>query len=92
MCMILEIILTIVAWRKGWRWLALLPMGVGGGIGALIGLGIGLSGASQSQLQSAMPVFLIFDIIAVVVLIVMICKPRTLPTPPKDGSSLGLGQ
>ena len=29
MLFIAEIILTVVAWRKGWRWQALMPLGIG---------------------------------------------------------------
>lgn len=90
MCLILEIVLTIVAWKKGWRWLALLPVCICLVFGLLFGLMLAASGMSQSQLKDMMPVIMIGDVIAIIVLIVMIFKPRTLPPPPKDGSSLGL--
>lgn len=44
MLLILEVILTIFAWRKGWKWLALLPVGIVLILGLLIGFSIGISG------------------------------------------------
>jgi hypothetical protein len=37
MLLIAEIILTIFAWRAGWKWLALIPVGVAFLIGFIIG-------------------------------------------------------
>ena len=70
MILIIEIILTIVAWNKGWKAKALLPMGICLAIGILIGMIIGSVGVTSVPLG-----LIVFDIAAVVVLIVMICKP-----------------
>lgn len=35
---LIEIILTVIAWNRGWRWKALIPIGIGFFIGVLIGL------------------------------------------------------
>jgi len=65
MLLIAEIILTIFAWRAGWKWLSLLPVG----IAFAIGLAIGASGGEIS----AGVIFV--DIAAVIALIIMLVKP-----------------
>lgn len=69
--LILEIILTIIAWRKGWKWLSLVPMAMPIIIGFFTGVGIGLSGGSVDEIPGFM---IIFDIIAVIALIIMCFK------------------
>jgi hypothetical protein len=71
MLLIAEIILTIFAWRKGWRWYALLPLAIAFGIGFFMGIGIGASGGDISTVKG---IGIIFDILAVIVLIVMCVK------------------
>lgn len=46
--LIIEIILTICAWKNGWRWLSLLPIGIGMSISFFIGFGVGLAGGDVS--------------------------------------------
>jgi uncharacterized membrane protein YfcA len=73
--LILEIILTIFAWRKGWRWLALLPMGIALLVGFSIGIGIGANGGDPSSVGFG-AVFI--DIIAIIALIIMVAtKPKS---------------
>ena len=71
MLLILEIILTVFAWRKGWRWLALLPIGIGILIGFFMGFGVGASGGSIDSIKG---ISLVFDIVVVIVLIIMCVK------------------
>lgn len=66
MILILEIILTIVAWKRGWKWLSLLPIGIGLLIGFLIGMG--MANSSGSEIST---VGLILDLIIVAILAVM---------------------
>ena len=68
MVLIAEIILTVVAWRRGWRWRALLPTGVCSLIGILAGLG---TGGSPEALESALLPLLMIEGLAIIVLIVM---------------------
>ncbi len=68
--LVLVVFLTIVAWRHGWKWKALLPVGICVGIGFLIGLGVGSSSGSVSDMGWVV----ILDIIAIIVLIVMCIK------------------
>jgi len=63
MLFILEIIFVIVAWNRGWKSMALIPLACV----FIIGLFIGLSGATPEAYASAM----FFDIIASIVLIWM---------------------
>jgi len=80
--LILEIILTIFAWRKGWRWLALLPMGIALLIGFIIGLSIGANGGDVTSIGGGA---IIIDVMAIIALIIMLVKgPKsneTLETP-----------
>ena len=64
--LIIEIALTIAAWRKGWKAWALLPLGTVIGIAALIGVAVGASGGSIEQ---ATPVLIGLDLIGMGVLI-----------------------
>jgi hypothetical protein len=73
MLLILEIILTITAWRRGWKAWALLPAAVTGVMGFLIGLAIGASGGNMNH---AMPVCLMLDFVFIASLVAMIAKPR----------------
>ena len=66
--LIVEIVLTIVAWNRGWKWLALIPLGMAFGIGLIAGA----SGATASDLES----LLVIDVIAIIALIVMIIKEK----------------
>jgi hypothetical protein len=73
--LIIEIILTVFVWKKGWKWMALLPLGGALFIGFLIGLGIGASGGSVDDV-SGLAVFI--DVAAIVALIIMLIKgPKT---------------
>lgn len=69
---IIEIILTIFAWRNGWKWLSLIPMGSAILIGFFIGLGAGMSGGDSSSLVG----LFMFDIAAIIALIVMVSKKK----------------
>jgi uncharacterized membrane protein YfcA len=71
MLLIAEFILTIFAWRNGWRWYSLIPIGVAVVIGIIIGISVGASGGSVDDVNG---VALIFDIGAVIALIVLCAK------------------
>lgn len=76
--LIIEIILTIFAWRKGWKWLALLPMGAALLLGILMGFFVGASGG---DVDAAKGLAIILDIGAVIALIVMLVKtPKSATT------------
>jgi hypothetical protein len=66
MLLIAEIILTIFAWRKGWKGLALIPLGVAFGLGLILGL----NGVAPDDLASLIWV----DVLAIIALIVMTVK------------------
>jgi hypothetical protein len=78
--LIIEIILTIVAWRKGWNWLAIIPVGIAFCIGLIIG-------ASGTPIDNPMSV-IIWDILAIIALIVMVAVnppgKKIEPTKPVD--------
>jgi uncharacterized membrane protein YfcA len=75
MLLIAEIVLTIFAWKRGWRWYALIPMGLCLIIGFIIGLSIGASGGSINDIPS---VSIVLDVIAVIALIVLCSiKPKS---------------
>ena len=64
MLIILEIILTIVAWKRGWKALSLLPIGIAFGVGLLAGL-------TGNVTPEFMQVAMFLDGIAIISLIVM---------------------
>ena len=76
MLFIAEIILTIFAWRNGWRWISLIPVGICVLLGFTAGYTAGLSGATSPNVGW----LVIFDFIAIITLIVMINKK------PKSGT------
>jgi hypothetical protein len=71
MLLIAEIILTIFAWRKGWKWLSLIPLGTGMFTGFLIGFAVGSSGGN---LDAARGVGVLLDFVIIGVLIYMVIK------------------
>ena len=64
--LIIEIALSVAAWRKGWKAWALLPLGVVIGIEALIWVAVGASGGSIEQ---AAPMLIGLDLVGMGVLI-----------------------
>jgi len=60
---ILEIILTIIAWRNGWKWKAIIPICLGFTLGFLLGL----SGVAPLEA-------IWLDIIAIIALTIMCFK------------------
>ena len=51
MLLILEVILTVVVWRRGWRWKALLPSAVGFLVAFWMGVACAASGLSQVEMH-----------------------------------------
>ena len=77
--LIIEFILTIFAWRNGWRWKALWPVGIALLIGICVGFGIGAAGGS---LNGPMPSLAFVDFCAIIALIVLVVrKPKSLIKP-----------
>lgn len=73
MLMVLEIILTILAWRKGWRWKALIPVAIAAGIAFFGGVAIATSGGTAVNNG----IFIIIDILLVITQAVLVSKaPR----------------
>src|SRR5688500_7296348 len=65
MLLVLEIIFTIAAWRRGWGARALIPLGVARGIAFVLGVIIVAAGGS---VQTAQVAALFGDVIAVIAL------------------------
>ena len=81
MLLIAEIILTVFAWRKGWKWRALLPVGIAFGIGLIIGASGG--GVTEG--------IIFIDVAAVIALIVMVSKaPKSYSLPETNDSTTKL--
>jgi hypothetical protein len=68
---ILQVILSIVAWNRGWRWLALIPMGAA----LFLGFMIGIIGAGMGYSPEEMSWAIVLDIIVFIILIYMCAKP-----------------
>lgn len=78
MLLLLEIGLTIAAWRRGWKAKALLPLVIGAGSAFLIGFIMGMSGISE---DGAIVAGLLFDLACIATLITMVIKPRKISLP-----------
>lgn len=74
MGLIFQIILTVIAWNRGWKWLSLIPLGVM----LFLGFMIGLIGGSQGYTPDDMSWTIVLDLIGFVVLIIMASvKPKS---------------
>lgn len=72
--LLIEIILTIFVWRKGWRWISLLPIGIALFIGLFMGFGIRVS---NGDVNEAIGLGFILDVLAIIALIIMLTiKPK----------------
>ncbi len=69
---IIEIGLTVRAWRRGWGWKALIPMVLTGCFSFGGGFLVGLRGGSMMDYW---PVFIGLDVLCIIVLLVMASKP-----------------
>jgi hypothetical protein len=76
MVLILEIVLTVVAWRKGWRGWALLPIGILLLMGFSTGVLLGAAGYSEAQIREFMRAAVILDFPGIGVLIWMAARGR----------------
>ena len=77
MLMIIEIILTVAAWKKGWKAIALLPMGIAILIGFFTGIAVGASGGSSDALLVLM---FFVELVGIVVLATMSKKGPAMKT------------
>jgi len=68
MLLIVEGILTIVAWRKGWRGWALLPLGIVLGLAFVIGVAVAAAGGTE---RDAVGFGLVLDLMGMAALIGM---------------------
>lgn len=75
--MILEILLTITAWKRGWRWWALLPVAIVFGTAFLAGVVIGASG---SKIENP-DIFVIFDLLLIITQAVLTIVPKRAKIP-----------
>lgn len=67
--LILEIILTIIAWGKGWRWFSLIPVGVALSIGFMLGI-------NEVNMDALGSTTLFIEILVTIALILMIIYPK----------------
>jgi cation transport ATPase len=78
---ILEIILTVAAWKRGWRWLALLPGGIVACLGLITGFVTGLTGGELN-----MSLLISFDILGIFVMGIMAAvSPDKVKVCPSNG-------
>lgn len=80
MILILEIILTIWAWRKGWGVKSLIPSVVIFGLAFIMGMFIA---AAKGDIEAIRPMFILFDLGLLGVLIYMIAKPPITDVTPE---------
>ena len=76
---IIEVLLTIKAWHKGWRGYALLPLGILIPAGFLLGAVIGASGGGVEQ---ALPAGILLEVACIGILLRLAAKgPHKAPAP-----------
>jgi uncharacterized membrane protein YfcA len=74
MLLIIEIILTVIAWIRGWKWRSLIPLGLLVFIGFTVGMILGSLGLDPLVFQ---PAGIFLDLLGVIALFVMcIVKPK----------------
>lgn len=71
MLLILQIILTIIAWRNGWKWKSLLPVGILLLVSLIVGFMISASGDNIDSVQNHI---LVLDITSIFILLIMSFK------------------
>lgn len=77
--LMVEIGLTVAAWRKGWRAKALLPLGILMAVAFLMGLAAEGSGGS---IEAVMPLLLLLELACIGVLIRLAMRaPRFIASP-----------
>lgn len=86
MLLILEVILTISAWRRGWKGWALLPVAGGLFIAFLVGASSAASGGSTGDLG---PAALFIDIACIGILGAMTAYPRKNELSTLEPSNVG---
>lgn len=84
---ILEIVLTVVVWRKGWGARALLPRVALIGAMFLLGIAFGLGGGQAVDLR---PIGFLGDVAAVIALAVMAARPPRLAVQPSRVTNVQL--
>ena len=82
--LLLEIILTVTAWRKGWRARALIPVGALLSLGFIIGFVVGLTGAPMPDLRP----WALLDVLAIVVLAVMSFRAPAADVAPTNNATV----
>ncbi len=76
--LIIEIILTIFAWRNGWKWKALLPIGVVLILGFTIGTIISITANNNGGVSITPPGLWLLDVLAIISLIIMFIEKPNL--------------
>jgi hypothetical protein len=84
MLLVLEIVLTIAAWKRGWKRWALLPLGAVLVLGFSLGLSEGSLGLNQDVVTHFAP---LLDVLGVIVLGIMVAARKPVAqVPPSFGA------
>jgi len=85
MLLVLEIILTVIAWRRGWKWRALLAPAIMLGVVFVAGF---VSRAIGGPEQMPTVVEVLIDVALIGTLIIMVIRPRQVaqPAAPSQGA------
>ena len=70
--LIIEIGLTVTAWKRGWGWMALIPLVLTGCFSFGGGFVLGLQGGN---FMDYWPLFIGLDVLCIIALAVMVAKP-----------------
>lgn len=87
MLMIFEILLTVAAWKKGYKWFALIPLA----FTVFIAFGGGfVAGAMGGPLENILPYFLFLDVFCILVLVIMLAIPIGARPKPVVPTAIGV--
>ena len=78
LALVAEIMLTVAAWRKGWKLWALLPLLISGFVEFFA---VGVLSAMGHNIFSILPYSMVIHIIAIIALICMASTPRDKKAP-----------
>jgi uncharacterized membrane protein YfcA len=74
----IEIALAVAAWKRGWRWRALLPFAAAYAVAFVVGAAVGAGGGA---FEPALPVFFLIEV-ALVIALVLLARREPRPILP----------
>jgi hypothetical protein len=83
MMIIIELILTVISWHRGWRWWALLPLIIAFGIRVSMVLMVGMFAINISEDEFILLTLPLDGVVCIVLTILAVRKPRAVHSTPQ---------